>query len=55
MIYSSLLYNILLKIFFKFKLNINIIYSDFVFHTVLTHKISSFKAVKIDFYFLTFI
>jgi len=55
MMCSSLLYKILLNALLKFRLNINIIYFDFTFHTVLTHNISSFKAVKVDFCFLTFI
>ena len=55
MIYSSLLYKILLNISLKFKLNIDTMHSDFAFYAVLIHNVSSSKAVKINLYFFAFI
>ena len=55
MMYKNLLCKILLKASFKSKLNINIIHFDFAFHAVLIQNVSSFKAVKMNLYFLVLI
>ena len=52
MMYNNLLCKILLNISLKSRLNIKTMHSDFVFYTVLTQNVSSFKAIRIDLFFL---
>jgi len=45
----NLLYNTLSKTSVRFKLNIEIMHFKFAFETVMTHKINSFSAVRVNY------
>jgi len=55
MMCSNFLCKTLLNILLRSRLNIKIMHSDFVFYTVLTQNVSSFKAVRVDLFFFNFI
>jgi len=54
MMCSNFLCKILLNTSLKLRLSIKTMHFDFIFHTVLTQNVSSFKAVKVIFFWLLF-